>query len=172
MVAVVGVVGAGRITNGRSPGLHQPVLLRARRSISESVLSRFDSLDQPRVLRLQHLELRASLVGLVALVEERARRIHEREQQPDEHHEEQRQTHRRPAPLADAASPRASQPSPSGAASDPVGTAARQPSLPPARAGSAAAPRYDATGPSSSSMRRSWLYLATRSLRAGAPVLI
>ena len=36
----------------------------------------------------------------------------------------------------------------------------------------AAPPRYAAAGPSSSSMRSSWLYFATRSLRAGAPVLI
>src|SRR5687767_15667043 len=33
-------------------------------------------------------------------------------------------------------------------------------------------PPYCACSPSSSSMRNSWLYLATRSLRAGAPVLI
>ena len=36
----------------------------------------------------------------------------------------------------------------------------------------ASLPRYCATSPSSSSMRRSWLYLATRSVRLGAPVLI
>ena len=33
-------------------------------------------------------------------------------------------------------------------------------------------PGYSAMSPSSSSMRRSWLYLATRSVRLGAPVLI
>src|SRR3954465_12397110 len=33
-------------------------------------------------------------------------------------------------------------------------------------------PPYVARSPSCSSMRMSWLYLATRSLRAGAPVLI
>ena len=33
-------------------------------------------------------------------------------------------------------------------------------------------PGNSASEPSSSSMRSSWLYLATRSLRAGAPVLI
>ena len=33
-------------------------------------------------------------------------------------------------------------------------------------------PGYSATSPSSSSMRSSWLYLATRSVRLGAPVLI
>ena len=33
-------------------------------------------------------------------------------------------------------------------------------------------PRYTAESPSSSSMRSSWLYLATRSVRLGAPVLI
>src|SRR4026209_2596344 len=35
-----------------------------------------------------------------------------------------------------------------------------------------ARPAYTAARPSSSSMRRSWLYFATRSERAGAPVLI
>src|SRR5207245_7354747 len=34
------------------------------------------------------------------------------------------------------------------------------------------APPYSARSPSCSSMRKSWLYLATRSDRAGAPVLI
>ena len=33
-------------------------------------------------------------------------------------------------------------------------------------------PKYLAPEPSSSSMRSSWLYLATRSVRLGAPVLI
>ena len=33
-------------------------------------------------------------------------------------------------------------------------------------------PAYAAASPSISSMRSSWLYLATRSVRAGAPVLI
>ena len=33
-------------------------------------------------------------------------------------------------------------------------------------------PGYDAAGPRRSSMRSSWLYLAVRSPRAGAPVLI
>ena len=33
-------------------------------------------------------------------------------------------------------------------------------------------PGYTAEAPSCSSMRRSWLYLATRSERQGAPVLI
>ena len=33
-------------------------------------------------------------------------------------------------------------------------------------------PGYSATSPSSSSMRSNWLYLATRSVRLGAPVLI
>src|SRR5207247_5944897 len=37
---------------------------------------------------------------------------------------------------------------------------------------SAALPGYDAASARSSSMRSSWLYLATRSDRAGAPVLI
>ena len=60
----VDVVGAGRITNGRSPGFTSPYFSRASRSISESVLSRFDSPCQLRVLGLQHLELRAGLVGL------------------------------------------------------------------------------------------------------------
>ena len=36
----------------------------------------------------------------------------------------------------------------------------------------ASLPRNCATSPSSSSMRSSWLYLATRSVREGAPVLI
>ena len=36
----------------------------------------------------------------------------------------------------------------------------------------AAAPRYSAASPSSASIRSSWLYLATRSERAGAPALI
>ena len=36
----------------------------------------------------------------------------------------------------------------------------------------ASRPRYCATSPSSSSMRSSWLYFATRSVREGAPVLI
>src|SRR6056297_1514191 len=36
----------------------------------------------------------------------------------------------------------------------------------------AARPRYSASSPRACSMRSSWLYLATRSLRAGAPVLI
>ena len=40
------------------------------------------------------------------------------------------------------------------------------------RGASAALPMNWALGPSSCSMRSSWLYLATRSLRAGAPVLI
>ena len=38
--------------------------------------------------------------------------------------------------------------------------------------GKAEAPAYTAASSSSSSMRSSWLYLATRSDRAGAPVLI
>src|SRR5262249_38972540 len=38
--------------------------------------------------------------------------------------------------------------------------------------GKAAQPGYVAVAPSCSSIRRSWLYFATRSLRAGAPVLI
>ena len=38
--------------------------------------------------------------------------------------------------------------------------------------GNARSPAYRAASPSVSSMRSSWLYLATRSLRAGAPVLI
>ena len=36
-------VGAGRITNGIWPGFTNPYFCRANRSISESVLSRFDS---------------------------------------------------------------------------------------------------------------------------------
>ncbi len=40
------------------------------------------------------------------------------------------------------------------------------------RSRNAPAPEYVAAGPSSSSIRSSWLYLATRSLRDGAPVLI
>ena len=38
--------------------------------------------------------------------------------------------------------------------------------------GNAAQPGYSARVPSSSSIRSSWLYFATRSERAGAPVLI
>ena len=41
-----------------------------------------------------------------------------------------------------------------------------------AKRGKAPAPAYTAASSSSSSMRKSWLYLATRSDRAGAPVLI
>ena len=41
-----------------------------------------------------------------------------------------------------------------------------------AKRGKAPAPAYSAASSSSSSMRSSWLYLATRSDRAGAPVLI
>src|SRR3989442_4009784 len=41
----------------------------------------------------------------------------------------------------------------------------------PAR-GNALRPGYSASAPSSSSIRSSWLYLATRSVREGAPVLI
>src|SRR5690242_2462101 len=40
------------------------------------------------------------------------------------------------------------------------------------RPANARIPRYSAVSPSSSSIRRSWLYFATRSLRASAPVLI
>src|SRR6185369_12135972 len=42
----------------------------------------------------------------------------------------------------------------------------------PANRGNAERPAYRAASSSSSSIRSSWLYLATRSLRAGAPVLI
>src|SRR5204862_1941812 len=42
----------------------------------------------------------------------------------------------------------------------------------PFRRAKAPAPRKAAASPRSSSMRRSWLYFATRSDRAGAPVLI
>ena len=38
--------------------------------------------------------------------------------------------------------------------------------------GKAERPAYTAASPSSSSMRSNWLYFATLSLRAGAPVLI
>ena len=38
--------------------------------------------------------------------------------------------------------------------------------------GNASSPAYRAASPRFSSMRSSWLYFATRSLRAGAPVLI
>ena len=40
------------------------------------------------------------------------------------------------------------------------------------RAGRRSQPGYSAFAPSCSSMRSSWLYFATRSERAGAPVLI
>ena len=50
----------------------------------------------------------------------------------------------------------------------PRGSPCAVPSAPLARA----LPRKAAASPRSSSMRSSWLYLATRSLRAGAPVLI
>src|SRR5262249_39895783 len=49
---------------------------------------------------------------------------------------------------------------------------ARDPAHPRPRPASARRPMYCASSPSSSSMRSSWLYFATRSLRAGAPVLI
>ena len=92
----VDVVGAGRITKGRSPGLTSPYFSRASRSISESVLSRFDSRAGFAFIGLQDRELGAGLVGLRPLVEEGAGRVHEREQQADEHNEEQRdETHRR-----------------------------------------------------------------------------
>src|SRR5918993_350406 len=54
----------------------------------------------------------------------------------------------------------------------PGGHRSGQPCCRRAKRGKAAAPAYTAASSSSSSIRSSWLYLATRSDRAGAPVLI
>src|SRR5690606_22810220 len=55
---------------------------------------------------------------------------------------------------------------------DRVAPGAGEPGQDAAKRGNAVAPAYAAAAPSSSSIRSSWVYFATRSDRAGAPVLL
>src|SRR6185312_7872847 len=70
------------------------------------------------------------------------------------------------------AAPAGAGPAPRGPAGPTGRSTGHQPRLSVLNRGKAPAPAYRAASSSSSSIRRSWLYLATRSDRAGAPVLI
>ncbi len=159
--------GAGTRTYGVSPGRTMPKSSRARRSTSASLCSRALSRSQGLRVLLEHLEAPLSRGHLLALLEERAGRVHEREQ----HHHDDETEHEQHDDAATAAVPVLVRVGRRGGAARPWDCGPTpHPRAPRPRA--RPRPGTAATGPSSSSMRSSWLYFATRSLRAGAPVLI